>query len=138
MADTSIPAKARAYLVNPVVRALLCSPAHRMLSGSLLLLDYTGRRSGRRYVLPVGYARAGAGGDLIVVVGQHATKTWWRNFDAQPQLVTVHLRGHPEPASARLLRVGTNEHAEAVRAYQTRFPRPAVESAAPVLILTPG
>lgn len=138
MADKSIPAMARAHLVNPVVRALLCSPAHRMLSGSLLLLDYTGRRSGHRYVLPVGYARASAGGDLVVVVGQHATKTWWRNFDEQPQQVTVHLCGHPEPANARLLSAGTNEHAEAVRAYKTRFPRPAVESAAPVLVLTPG
>ena len=125
-------------MVNPVVRALLCSRAHRLLSGGLLQLDYTGRRSGHQYVLPVGYATVGAGGDLVVVVGQHATKTWWRNFDAQPQQVTVHLRGHPEQASARLLRVGTDEHTQAMRAYKTRFPRAAVESEAPVLVLTPG
>ena len=74
MADRSILALARAHLVNPIVRAVLCSRAHRLLSGNLLLLDYTDRRTGHRYVLPVGYAPASAGGDLIVVVGQHATK----------------------------------------------------------------
>ena len=81
--------RVRALVVNPVVRTLLRSPAHRLLSGSLLLLDDTGRRSGRRYVLPVAYAAAGD--DLVVVVGQPASKTWWRNFDGAPQEPLVHL-----------------------------------------------
>jgi hypothetical protein len=51
---------ARAHLVNPIVRALLRSRAHRLLSGSLLLLDYTARRSRGRYVFPVMFASAGA------------------------------------------------------------------------------
>jgi len=138
MADRSILTLARAHLVNPIVRAVLSSRAHRLLSGNLLLLDYTGRRTGHRYVLPVGYAPASAGGDLIVVVGQDATKTWWRNFDAQPQQVTVHLRGHPAQASARLRKVGMDGHAQAVRAYKSRLPRAGVESAVPVLVLTPN
>lgn len=138
MAMSSVPALARAHLVNPVVRTLLTSRGHRLLSGSLLLLDYTGRRSGHRYVLPVAYAPAGPGGGLVVAVGQHATKTWWRNFDEQPKQVKVHLCGHPRQASARLLSAGTNEHAQAVRAYQTQLPRAGVESSAPVLVLTLG
>ena len=138
MADRSILSLARAHLANPIVRAVLCSRAHRLLSGNLLLLDYTGRRTGHRYVLPVGYAPASTGGDLIVVVGQHATKTWWRNFNTQPQQVTVQLCGHPVQASARLLKVGTDEHAQAVRAHNTRLPRAGVESDAPVLVLTPN
>ena len=136
MADRSILTLARAHVVNPIVRAVLCSRAHRLLSGNLLLLDYTGRRTGHRYVLPVGYAPASTGSDLIVVVGQHARKAWWRNFDAQPQQVTVRLSGHPAQASARLLKVGTDEHAKAVGAYETRRPRARVESGAPVLALT--
>ena len=138
MADRSFLTLARAHMVNPIVRAVLCSRAHRLLSGHLLLLDCTGRRTGDRYVVPVGYAPASAGGDLIVVVGRHATKTWWRNFDARPQQVTVHLCGHPAQASARLLKVGTDEHGQAVRAYKTRLPRARVEPAAPVLVLTPN
>ena len=36
-------AQLRAHVFNPVVRAVLRSPAHRLLSGSLLLLEVTGR-----------------------------------------------------------------------------------------------
>lgn len=53
MADQSIGALARAHLVNPAVRAVLRSRGHRLLSGNLLLLDYTGRRTGHRFILPV-------------------------------------------------------------------------------------
>ena len=44
---------------NPLVRAVLRSPAHRLLSGSVLLLTYTGRRSATRYTIPVQYHRDG-------------------------------------------------------------------------------
>ena len=86
--------RVRALVVNPVVRTLLRSPAHRLLSGSLLLLDYTGRRSGRRYVLPV--AHAAAGDDLVVVIVQPTTKTWWRNFDGAPQEPLVPWHGRTD------------------------------------------
>ena len=46
--------------INPFVKAVLRSPVHRLLSGSLVLLTYTGRRSGRRYTLPVMYAEQGS------------------------------------------------------------------------------
>jgi membrane protease YdiL (CAAX protease family) len=125
------------FVVNPIVRALLYSPAHRLLSGNLLLLDYTGRRTGRRHVVPMGYAPANRAGDLVVVVGQHARKTWWRNFDATPQQVTVQLVGHPAQASARLLKFGMDEYAQRVRSYRAATPRARFESLAPLLILTP-
>ncbi|HSJ44112.1 MAG TPA: hypothetical protein VK923_05445 [Euzebyales bacterium] len=44
---------------NGIVLAVLRSPFHRLLSGVALELRYTGRRSGREYVLPVQYARRG-------------------------------------------------------------------------------
>jgi F420H(2)-dependent quinone reductase len=40
--------------VNPVVRAVLRSPLHRLLSKNLMLLTVTGRRTGRTYTVPVG------------------------------------------------------------------------------------
>jgi hypothetical protein len=42
---------------NALVLAILRSRFHRLLSGLALELRYTGRRSGREYVLPVQYAR---------------------------------------------------------------------------------
>jgi deazaflavin-dependent oxidoreductase (nitroreductase family) len=63
---------------NPVIRALLRSPFHGLLSGQILLLTYAGRRSGRRYTLPVGYVRDG---DALIIVAQHSElKRWWRNL----------------------------------------------------------
>jgi hypothetical protein len=52
----TIAATLHGNLVNPVVRSLLRTPAHRLLSGSVLLLAYTGRRSGLRRELPAMFA----------------------------------------------------------------------------------
>jgi hypothetical protein len=63
---------------NPVVRAILRSPAHRLLSGRLALITLTGRRTGRQYTFPVGYRREG---DLVKIVpGAPERKRWWRNL----------------------------------------------------------
>jgi hypothetical protein len=40
---------------NTMVRPLLRSRLHGVLSGRLMLLDYTGGKTGRRYSFPVGY-----------------------------------------------------------------------------------
>jgi hypothetical protein len=68
----------RNRVINPLVRALLRSPAHRVMSRGVLLLTYTGRRSGRRYTLPVQYARTDQG--LILWPAHHDRKRWWRNL----------------------------------------------------------
>jgi F420H(2)-dependent quinone reductase len=60
--------------VNPFVRLLLRSPLHGMLSDTLLLLTYRGRKSGKRYTIPVAYSRAG---DEVSVFTDHA---WWKNL----------------------------------------------------------
>jgi hypothetical protein len=125
----------RAHLVNPVVRSLLRSPGHRVLSRSVLLLAYTGRRSCVRRELPVMYA--GLGDRLVVIVGQPGTKTWWRNFTVGVRPVTVTVAGRRTSCVARLLEPGTVEHGLAVDAYRARYPRVPVGDATPVLVLTP-
>src|SRR5262249_17743027 len=42
-------------VINPVIRALLRSPVHGLMSKSLMLITFTGRKSGRRYTTPVRY-----------------------------------------------------------------------------------
>ena len=66
------------HVFNPVIRALLRSPLHGLLSQQILLLTYNGRRSGRVYTLLVGYVRDA---DALLVVSQHSElKQWWRNL----------------------------------------------------------
>ena len=77
-------------LVNPLVRTILCSSAHSLLSGSLAVLTYTGRTSGRRHSLPVMYAESN--GELVVFAGRPPDKRWWRNFLAGGP-VRIVLRG---------------------------------------------
>ena len=131
----SLAATVRAHLVNPVVRSLLRTPAHRVLSGSVLLLDYTGRRSGMRRELPVMYA--GLGDRFVVIVGQPDTKTWWWNFTGDVRPVTVTVAGRRSSCAARLMEPGTAEYQLAVDAYRARYPRVPVGDATPVLVLTP-
>jgi hypothetical protein len=80
----------RNRLGNPVVRWLLRSPLHPLLSGSLVLLGYQGRRTGRWHSLPCIYARDGQ--DLYIVPGQPDRKVWWRNL-RQPTPVRLRLQG---------------------------------------------
>jgi hypothetical protein len=63
---------------NPLVRALLRSPAHAVLSGRLALITVTGRRSGRAHTFPVGYRRDGD--RVTIAVGSPERKRWWRNL----------------------------------------------------------
>ncbi len=47
------------HIVNLSMSALLRSPFHRLFSGNILLLTFSGRKTGRRYTTPLSYAREG-------------------------------------------------------------------------------
>ncbi len=108
-------------LANPVVRAVLGSPAHRLLSGGLIVLTYRGHRSGRTFRIPLRYATMP--GDRIVALAVGADgKLWWRSF-SQPSPATLLVRGAERAVSGRLLQ--GEERRAALRAYLARFPRAA-------------
>jgi hypothetical protein len=69
------------------------------------------------------------------VSGQHDAKTWWRNFTATPQSVTVRRRGRLERRSARRLSPTDAGYTEAVGAYRRQFPHVHLDPATPVLVL---
>ncbi len=119
-------------MVLPVLRSRL----HGMLSGSLVGLGYTGRRSGRVRRLPAMYARSGR--DLVIVAADPQTKTWWRNFDAGPRPVTVLLRGRLERATACLPPSGDPARTSALAAYRARYPKARIDPEVPVLVVTPS
>ncbi len=51
------PPDAAYKVINPLMGLLLRSPLHGPLGKRLLLLEYTGRKSGKRFRLPVAYVR---------------------------------------------------------------------------------
>jgi predicted ester cyclase len=118
---------------NGPVRAVLRSPVHRLLSGRVVELHYTGRRSGRDYALPVQYARAG---DRLVVRPQHAGRSvWWRTF-RQPTPVRVRLRGALRDGTALAVAPGDPGWAELRRVYGSRWPRAAARHTGAFVAIT--
>jgi hypothetical protein len=82
----SVPPPALVKMGNPLVRMLLGSPLHGMLDDSFLVLHLTGRKTGRRYNIPVGYVDMA--GKLAVV-----TVAGWRVNLRGGADVEVTLRG---------------------------------------------
>ncbi|CBG73272.1 conserved hypothetical protein [Streptomyces scabiei 87.22] len=73
---------------NRLVRPLLASRLHGILSRFLMLLTYTGRKSGRRITIPVGYFDWDPG---TVLASTFSHSNWIPNLRIGP---TVHLRIH--------------------------------------------
>jgi hypothetical protein len=63
---------------NPLVMALLRSRFHGLASKALLVVSWSGRKTGRRFSIPTGYQRDA--GDVIVLLSKPGEKTWWKNF----------------------------------------------------------
>ena len=116
-----------------MVLAILRSPLHRLLSGMAIELRYAGRRSGRRYVLPVQYAPAH--GRLVVAPQGAESKTWWRNFRT-PQPVTVRLKGRLREGSACVIPPGSPAWDEDRRIYESRWRRLGGRVVGPLVEIT--
>lgn len=59
---------------NPIARFVLGTRLHFLMSGRLMLLSFTGRKTRRSYVTPVSYVQAV---DSLLVPGGGA---WWKNL----------------------------------------------------------
>jgi hypothetical protein len=66
-------------IINPLVRLILRSPLHGLMSGTLLVITCCGRKTGRKYSLPVQYTQAGK--TIYIVPGMPEKK----NLVAQPE-----------------------------------------------------
>ena len=104
---------------NPLVSGVLRSPLHFLLSPGLALLEVTGRHSGKRYAIPVGYQRDGD--DVIVMVSEARKKQWWRNF-YEPAPLGIRLRGRDHRGHAELVPPGSDEFAAHAAATLARLP----------------
>jgi hypothetical protein len=88
-----------APLLNGPVAALATSPRFGgSVSRNIAMLTYTGRRSGRKFTIPVAYRRSGD--DVIIAVGMPDEKTWWRNFLGDGGPLTLRLDGADRPGHA--------------------------------------
>ena len=73
-------------IVNRAMKLVLRSPVHGMVDKSILLITFTGRKSGKTYTTPVSYSQC----DDQVYIFTHAD--WWKNLRSGAP-VTLRIRG---------------------------------------------
>ena len=114
-------------VVNPLTRTLLRSPLHRVASAKLMLITFTGRRTGTRHTIPVQYAQDDEG--IVVVVGWPEQKVWWRNLLDGGE-VEMRVRGRRIEGHAQSLRGRDDPDrvAAALRRYVVRLPKAAKQA----------
>jgi hypothetical protein len=72
---------------NRAAVALMDAPVvGRLIRRGLVVIRYTGRKSGKTFELPVGYRRSGD--SVVVPVGMPDRKSWWRNFLGEGSAIT--------------------------------------------------
>jgi deazaflavin-dependent oxidoreductase (nitroreductase family) len=64
---------------NDFMAWVLRSPFHGMLSGGMLLVTVTGRKTGKAYTLPVEYVQE----DDSLWVMSKRNRRWWRNLEGE-------------------------------------------------------
>jgi hypothetical protein len=102
---------------NWLIRAILRSPLHGMMSRDLVQLDYVGHKSGKRLSLPLSYAEHD--GRLYLC---SRNSLWWRNLRGGAQ-VEVWLRGTRITARPTVLDLSTQEARDGLRAFVSKHPR---------------
>jgi len=103
------------HMFNPVLTAIVRSPLHRLLGNWLTLIEFSGRTSGKRYSIPVGYQREGN------VVSFHTGVRWWKNLRGNAP-IRLWLDGRPVDSTAEVV-TDAQEVARVLAAELRRAPR---------------
>jgi deazaflavin-dependent oxidoreductase (nitroreductase family) len=87
---------------NGIIQWLCRSPFHSFISSSMMLITYTGRKSGKRYTLPVNYLRLDSDDGVTFLTTSLRQRTWWRNLRGGVP-VTIRVQGKDHTASANVI-----------------------------------
>ena len=108
-------------LINPVVKSILRSPFHGLMSRNTALLEFKGRKSGKTYTTPVSYHAPSV--DRVHCFTEKRNR-WWRNL-AHGDEVRVTLRGLDTSGKPTVVADGSPQAREALRDFFIATPRDA-------------
>jgi deazaflavin-dependent oxidoreductase (nitroreductase family) len=83
---------------NPIMSWMIRSPLHFMVSKNMMLMTYTGRKSGKSYSTPMNYLAMNGG----LYTNSYRDRVWWRNLRGGAE-VTLRLKGEDVPAHAEVI-----------------------------------
>ena len=87
---------------NPIMKSLLYSPLHGLVSKNVMSITFTGRKSGQTFTVPVNYVPDG--NELLTV--SLRGRTWWRNRRGGAP-VTLRMQGRELKATAEVIEDGS-------------------------------
>ena len=88
--------------LNKVMKFVLRSPLHGFVSNQIMLITFTGRKSGKSYTIPVSYTQQNQSVMMF-------TNMPWRKNLAEKTPVTLRLRGHQLKATTDLITDDVNQ-----------------------------
>lgn len=91
-------------VINPIVKGVLRSPLHSLLSRNTMLLEFVGRKSGKKYCTPVSFYKKGN----VVGCTTGEDNLWWRNLE-NAESVDITLKGRRLKGRPMVFRGGSKE-----------------------------
>ena len=76
-------------LINPIISLLARSPFHFVISHQLLVVSFTGAKSGKQYLVPLSYHKHSSSYTCVTL----RSNIWWRNLKSLPK-TKIWLKGH--------------------------------------------
>jgi len=110
-------------IVNPIVKTILRSPLHGLMSHNTILLKFTGRTSGKTFFTPISYHLA----DNTVHCFTSLQSKWWRNLSEERE-VTITLKGKTFTVTPKLNHEDTGAVQSALYEFLLAVPRDAPHS----------
>jgi hypothetical protein len=118
--DLNAPAENVPAWLNAMMTLFLKTPLLQTAIGKqLALLSFSGRRSGRRYTIPISYGKRGSS----ILILTEKSRSWWRNFEDEPA-VELRLAGKTVKGKAEA-HVATDADLKEVLDFLTSQPRAA-------------
>lgn len=108
-------------LINIALRIILHSPIHGVLSRTTLVLTFTGRKTGKRYLVPISYIPTD---DSYTCFTSKAWSCWWKNLQAGVP-VMVRVNGYTHSGLATASDNGCEETAHRLATFLHTFPTTA-------------
>jgi deazaflavin-dependent oxidoreductase (nitroreductase family) len=106
---------------NKVIAWVLSTPLHALVSKDIMLLTVTGRKTGKRYPMPVSYARDG---ELIICSTDRTRADWWKNLRGGAT-VTLRLCGQEVTGQATVTSEDRQALIKGINTMLTQVPRDA-------------
>ena len=103
--------------INFMMKLLLRSPLHFIVSSNILLITFTGRKSGRSFTTPIRYLREGN----TVRLFSSPQANWWKNLRGGAD-VSVRISGNALEGRATVLETDDDTKLQIFQTYLARFP----------------